>query len=93
MATLVEVYGLFTVVAPLGGAGALGHAGSVAVRHGLVALRHMESYWTRDPTESPALVGGFLSSVSSGKSYTSVIQKTSFRNMQSLISSTTVSIV
>ena len=93
MAAVVEVYGLFAVVAPVRGAGALGHAGSVAVRCGLVALRHMESYWTSDQTESPALAGGFLSSVPSRKSYTLVIQKTSFRNMQSLVSSTIVSIV
>ena len=33
---------------------------SVAVAHGLVALQHVVSPWTRDWTVSPALAGGFL---------------------------------
>ena len=42
--------------------------GSVAVAHGLVALRHVESSQMRGRTLSPALAEGVLSTVLPGKS-------------------------
>ena len=41
--------------------------GSIVVCMGLIAPRHMESFWTRDRTVSHALAGGFFTTEPLGK--------------------------
>ena len=58
--------------------------GSVAVAHGLVALRHVESSQMRGRTLSPALAEGVLSTVLPGKSLPAGFRKAHIYTVKSL---------